>query len=80
MTTREQIIAAAKEAGFYECSTLPSDWDAGDFICNRYDIERFHAVVANLAKDECAELCYEQNWLVRGADMAEMILATKEPE
>lgn len=70
MTTREQIIAVLKEAGFdvwvESVGPLP------------FWIERFYTLVANQTKDQCAALCYEHNWLVHGEEMSAMILATKE--
>jgi hypothetical protein len=68
--TREQIIAAANNAGF---SVAHTHWEDDIAV-----LERFYTIVANQTKDQCAALCYEQNWELRGEEMAEMILATKE--
>lgn len=72
--TREQIIAAAKEAGFTYRSV--DTWG----VTTTIELERFYTIVANQTKEQCAALCYEQNWLILGEEMAALILATKVPE
>lgn len=36
--------------------------------------------LSNRVKEECAALCYQQNWDLPGSEMSDLILATKEPE
>jgi hypothetical protein len=77
MTTREQIIAAAKEVDAYRyVNRAAKDEPTHTFTMDK--LERFYTIVANRTKDQCAALCYEQNWELRGEEMSEMILATKE--
>lgn len=78
MTTREQIIAAAKEADPGFDGGPDSDGTMTDSIVGFEAVERFYTIVANQTKDQCAALCYEQNWSIHGDEMSALILATKE--
>lgn len=78
MTTREQIIAAAKEADPGFDGGPDADGTMTDSIVGIDAVERFYTIVANRAKEACAALCYEQNWLIHGEEMSALILATKE--
>lgn len=63
--TRENVIAAAKEAGF-KAGYLGSHYSSTEAL------ERFYTIVANQTKDQCAAICYEQNWMVHGSEIAEL--------
>lgn len=78
MTTRKQIIAAAKEADPGFDGGPDADGTMTDSIVGIDAVKRFYTIVANRVKDECAALCYEQNWELRGEEMSALILATKE--
>jgi len=73
---RQQLAEAQKKLEFAE-ACLAGD---GALITGlKADLAERDAI-ANRTKDECAALCYEQNWLIHGEEMSALILATKEPE
>ena len=61
---------------FLSLALTGQDWlDVEQFIDG---VSQQLAECENRVKDECAALCYEQNWLIHGEEMAALILATKE--
>ncbi len=57
MTTREQIIAAAKEAGITYSGTMPEIFDSQDVLAKFYAIAFEAGRVAE--REACAALCDE---------------------
>ena len=64
----------------FKADSEREEWKEASLINEKMRIELRQqlAGLSNRVKDECAALCYEQNWELRGEEMAEMILATKE--
>jgi len=54
MTTRDEVLAMAREAGISKSQFMP-----GYIHATMADIERFHALAVAKEREECARVCEE---------------------
>jgi hypothetical protein len=72
MTDREQIIAAAKEAGICFRTQPPG---TREVFCWQSDIERFYAIAFKAGVDATVPKAFEAGAASRDAEIAELVAA-----
>jgi hypothetical protein len=73
----ERIKELAEQAGWYKADSLPSDWDAGDYIVSADEMKKF----AELVVKECIKKCEfiaDQAAMTNNGEIARKTCATAE--